>query len=198
MPNSFSNLPGDCNRNENRMDRLSGPGILRIARADDAESIAVLHTESWRRTYRGMMSDEFLDGGALGNRRGVWRERLHADTPNQFVCVAEQDSRIVGFICAFSNQDPIWGAYIDNLHVAHDLQRRGVGRALMRSAAEWLCRAQSSGGVYLWVMEANASARAFYERLGASNAGCVNLEDPSGGRAPNCRYVWGDPRMLLT
>jgi hypothetical protein len=46
-------------------------------------------------------------------------------------------------------------------------------------------------------MAANAPARAFYERLGAANAGTVDLEDPGGGRAPNCRYVWARPDLLL-
>jgi GNAT superfamily N-acetyltransferase len=179
------------------MDRQNVPGILRVARADDTESIAVLHTESWRRTYRGMMTDEFLDGGALDNRRSVWRERLTASPSNQFVCVAEHDSRIAGFICAFANHDPVWGSYIDNLHVAYDMHRRGLGAALMRSTAEWLRRNEVEGGVYLWVMEANASARQFYDRLGARNAGTVNLQDPGGGTAPNCRYVWADSRRLL-
>jgi ribosomal protein S18 acetylase RimI-like enzyme len=178
-------------------DRRKAAYILRIAGADDAESIAVLHTESWRRTYRGMMTDAFLDGDALANRRTVWRERLTAGQSNQFVCVAEQDARIVGFICTFANHDPEWGSYIDNLHVAYDMHRRGVGAALMRSAAEWLGRNEAHGGVYLFVMEANRSAREFYDRLGARNAGTVILEDPGGGRAPNCRYVWADPRLLL-
>ena len=92
----------------------------------------------------------------------------------------------------------MWGAYIDNLHVAYDWHRRGVGRALMRSAAEWICGPQAHGGVYLWVMEANSPARRFYERLGAGNEGRVDLEDQGGGRAPNCRYVWADPRALVT
>ena len=46
-------------------------------------------------------------------------------------------------------------------------------------------------------MEANAAARAFYERLGATNAGTIELEDPGGGYAPNCRYVWARPDLLL-
>jgi ribosomal protein S18 acetylase RimI-like enzyme len=170
--------------------------ILRNARAGDAEAIARLHTDSWRRTYRGMMSDEFLDGGALANRRKVWHERLNSGTANQFVCVAEQDGEVGGFICAFADADPSWGSYIDNLHVAHRLHGRGVGRALMASAGDWLCRVQPDRGVFLWVMEANLAAREFYQRLGARNAGTVSLEDPGGGRAPNCRYVWASPQML--
>ena len=38
---------------------------FRRAEARDADRIAQLHAESWRRTYRGMMRDEFLDGDVL-------------------------------------------------------------------------------------------------------------------------------------
>jgi ribosomal protein S18 acetylase RimI-like enzyme len=144
-----------------------------------------------------MMTDEFLDGGALENRRGVWRERLEAPAANQYVRIAEEGAEIIGFICAFADQDPVWGSYIDNLHVLYSRHGRGVGRALIGSAAEWLCGTHPNRGVYLWVMEANTGARAFYERLGGTNAGTMDLEDPGGGRAPNCRYVWARPGRLL-
>jgi ribosomal protein S18 acetylase RimI-like enzyme len=170
---------------------------LRGAHAEDAERIARLHTESWRRTYRGMMTDEFLDGGALDNRRSVWHERLHTPGADQYVCVAEDGSTLIGFICGFADHDPVWGSYIDNLHVVYASHRRGVGRALMRNAAEWFCRVRPDRGVYLWVMEANAPARVFYEHLGATNVGTTDMVDPGGGHAPNCRYVWASPRLLL-
>ena len=175
---------------------MSSPYQLRAATARDAEAIAAVHTESWQRTYRGMMTDAFLDGPALENRRAVWRERLAAPSDEQLVVVAESGSRVVGFICVFPREDDGWGAYIDNLHVVHDWHGRGVGRELMRAAAEWVCAAHP-GGVYLWVMEANASARAFYDRLGARNVETVQKADPGGGSAPNCRYVWPDARTLL-
>jgi ribosomal protein S18 acetylase RimI-like enzyme len=170
---------------------------LRPAHAGDAEAIAALHTDSWQRTYRGMMPDAFLDGPALGDRRRVWQDRLGAHDPARLVVVADAGQRIVGFICVFARQDAGWGAYIDNLHVVHDWKGRGVGRALMRRAGEWVCQTQPGASVYLWVMEANVPARAFYDRLGARHVGTVLMSDPGGGSAPNCRYVWADPRALL-
>ena len=176
---------------------MSAPFLLRSARIDDADAIAALHALSWQRTYRGMMTDEFLDRRALANRRQVWHDRLQADNVNQFVSVMEQSSGIVGFVCAYAHHDPVWGSYVDNLHVSYECHGHGLGRALMRSVARWLSDTAPRDGVYLWVMEANASARAFYDHLGATNAGTELMEDPGGGRAPNCRYVWADPRLLL-
>jgi ribosomal protein S18 acetylase RimI-like enzyme len=170
---------------------------LRAADARDAEAIAALHTDSWQRTYRGMMPDAFLDGGALEDRRRVWHARLGTPEPDQSVTVAADGARIVGFICVFAREDAGWGAYIDNLHVVHDWKGRGLGRVLMRRAAEWICETQPGAGVYLWVMEANGAARAFYDRLGARNVETVLMPDPGGGSAPNCRYVWADARALL-
>jgi dihydrofolate reductase/ribosomal protein S18 acetylase RimI-like enzyme len=173
------------------------PYRLRAADARDADAIAALHADSWRRTYRGMMSDAFLDGDALENRRQVWRERLGAADADRLVVVADDGARIVGFVCVFARGDAGWGAYIDNLHVVFDWKGRGVGRALMSGAADWICATQPDPGVYLWVMEANAAARAFYDRLGAQNVETITLADPAGGSAPNCRYVWPDARRLL-
>ena len=169
---------------------------FRDATIADADTIAWLHTESWRRTYRGMMTDAFLDGGALENRRQVWHERLTTARADQCVRIAEDASSLIGFVCVFAGQDPVWGSYIDNLHVAYAHHRSGVGRALMQQAGQWLSGVRPDEGVYLWVMEANAPARAFYERLGAANAGTIDLTDPGGGHAPNCRYTWSRPRLL--
>jgi ribosomal protein S18 acetylase RimI-like enzyme len=177
---------------------MSAPFLLRPAGIEDAEAIAAFHTLSWRRTYRGMMTDEFLDRRALANRREVWHQRLRSDARNQFVTVAHISDELAGFICAYRRHDPKWGSYIDNLHVSYEWQGQGLGRMLMRSVGEWLSNTAPHEAVYLWVMEANARARAFYDRLGATNAGTEVIPDPGGGRAPNCRYVWAEPRLLVS
>jgi len=51
-------------------------------------------------------------------------------------------------------------------------------------------------GIYLWVMEANAGARRFYERLGARAHDTIRKSDPRGATAPNC--AWDSPASLLS
>ncbi len=169
---------------------------FRKAQSRDVEQLALLHANSWKKTYRGMMPDHFLDGDVISNRIEVWHERLTQNRTDQFVLLAEEDSKLVGFICAFSNEDPVWGSYIDNLHVSHESQRRKVGASLMTHAANWLDDCYPQMGVYLWVMKANMPARRFYEKLKGFNAETVDKRDPSGGSAPNCRMVWAKPKDL--
>ncbi len=166
------------------------------AQPSDAEGIAALHARSWRRNYRGIFLDEFLDGDLLEDRRRVWRERLDQPAGSQFVFVAVEDSRVLGFICAYGAQDLQWGSFIDNIHVARCCARRGIGSSLMRQAGAWLASAHGEAGIYLWVLEANSAARRFYERLGGRSAGVFVIENPSGGTAPSCRYVWDGPEKL--
>lgn len=169
----------------------------RAATKSDAAQIAHLHADSWRRTYRGMLRDDFLDGELVRNRLGVWNDRLGSIRTDQFVLVAENQKQVLGFICVYGNEDPHYGSLIDNLHVAHAHKREGIGTFLMRQAGCWLEQNYEQYGVYLWVMEANQPARRFYEKSGSTNAGIIDKPNPAGGgSAPNCRYIWSSPERL--
>ena len=168
----------------------------RAAELADAEAIARLHTESWRRTYRGNFPDHFLDGDLLSNRLEVWQERLGRSPNQQFVCVATDGASLAGFLCVYGGDDPEWGSLVDNLHVANLHSGKGVGSNLMRQAGSWLSSSYGHCGVYLWGWEVNETARRFYERLGAANAGALQVVHNSGATSRNCRYVWPSPDGL--
>ncbi len=177
-------------------DCIHGDAIVQLRNAgqDDAERIARLHANSWRQAYRGILPDDFLDGDLVANRLRIWNDRLARDRTDQLVYLAEDGQELVGFVCAFGDENPTWGSYIDNLHVTSGSMERGIGTLLMGHVAEWLLIRYPQSGVYLWVFEANTRARRFYERLGASNAETIADEpDPAAGPVPSCRYTWPGP-----
>ena len=169
---------------------------FRHATARDSQAIAALHAESWRRHYRGAYSDQFLDGDVCEDRRAVWSARLADPAPEDDTVVAEEGGTIMGFVHTILDDDPNFGALVDNLHVTHGLQRSGVGTALMSHAAAAVLDRGRIRALYLWVLEQNTAAQAFYAARGGQPAGRKVSEPPGGGSITAIRYAWPDPEML--
>jgi ribosomal protein S18 acetylase RimI-like enzyme len=177
---------------------VSRPDIdLRRASADDAEAIARLHAASWRAAYRGFYRDAYLDGNIVEERTEVWRQRLLSPSENQFVLLAAAADGLLGFVCAYGNDDERWGTLVDNLHVLPDHQGRGLGRRLLAASAACSSERYPDALLHLWVLEGNAKARRFYERLGGQPEETAVSEPPGGGSITGVRYVWRSLEPLL-
>jgi GNAT superfamily N-acetyltransferase len=151
---------------------------FRFAGASDATGVAALHADSWRRHYRGAYSDAFLDGDVAADRLAVWTDRLAQRSPGSCTIVAVDESGLIGFAHTVFDDDPAFGALLDNIHVAHPHQRRGVGSALLAMTAKTVAGRHQRTGLYVWVLEQNVDAQAFYEACGAKR-----MERAQGGPA---------------
>jgi GNAT superfamily N-acetyltransferase len=174
--------------------RTAGPG--------DADAIARLHADSWRRHYRGAYSDAFLDGDVTGYLLALWTKRLATPDGQACTIVAESDGVVLGLAHTFFGKDPTWGSLLENLHVAYGLKRQGIGGRLLALTGQAVTGWSPASGLYLWVLEQNDPARAFYDAKGGA---CVERRDapPPGGDpanlngSPAClRYAWRDPSAL--
>lgn len=172
---------------------------FRPATAADTAAIAALHAESWRLHYRGSFPDAFLDGDVGTERLAEWTERLARPAAEDRTTVAvDGHGDIVGLAHTILYDDPRWGALLDNLHVRPDLKRQGVGARLLACSAAAVLAGEPATGLYLWVLEPNAPARAFYAAQGGLERGAEAFDTPGGGHAIGIRVVWPDPRVLLS
>lgn len=167
--------------------------LLRSATIADAVPIAALHAQSWRHAYRGALTAKYLSGPIDEDRLSVWTQRLETPEPTQFVVVAEKESRLCGFACAFANHHPEWGACLDNIHVTLTRQRRGLGRELMSAVFRWWSTIQPVTPLYLWVFQSNERAQLFYRALGGKVVGSDVWNPPGGGSIPRYRFSWAEP-----
>jgi GNAT superfamily N-acetyltransferase len=158
---------------------------FRLAEPADAEAIAKLHADSWRRHYRGAYSDAFLDGDVVADRLAVWTDRVGEHDPRGCTILAENGG-LLGFAHALFDEHPRWGALLDNVHVADGQKRRGIGSRLLALTAEAVAGRRETGGLYLWVLEQNVDAQAFYESRGGSREGRELVSAPGGDRQPPC------------
>ena len=175
---------------------------FRPAGVADAGVIAALHADSWRNHYRGAYSDSFLDGDVLADRTAVWAERFATDDGGTLTVLAEDDGGLVGFAHTVFDADPAWGALLDNLHVRRGQKRRGIGSELVALVAQAVIERDMR--LYVWVLEQNLDAQAFYQARGAVGVGRRPVHAPGGvasrlnGTPTGLRYAWPDPAAALT
>jgi ribosomal protein S18 acetylase RimI-like enzyme len=170
----------------------------RDATKQDADSIAALHAESWRRHYRGAYLDTYLDGDVINERQQVWRGRLTEPRTGKFTVIAHRGDEIVGFAHTLLDEDPQWGSLLENLHVTNELKRNGIGSHLLSETAQRLLRLRPAGSLYLWVLDQNTAAQVFYGARGGSRVETqVRGPFPGGGRALGHCYHWPDPDRLV-
>ena len=165
---------------------------LRPAEFSDFEAIAKLHADSWRKTYRGILSDNYLDNEVGKDRLNTWYRRLKSPVESQIVTIATVDNMLAGFCCFYLDDDAIFGSLIDNLHVTSNLQRSGIGKMLVIDCAGKIYEKAKNKRMYLWVFEANKNARIAYERLGGTNFETIEKDNPDGTSSKTCRIVWED------
>ena len=107
--------------------------------------------------------------------------------------LAEADGRLVGFVHVVLDADERWGSLVDNLHVAHAWQRHGTR---LRTAGEGTAGVAGGGRSYLWVLEQNVRAQAFYQAQGGSCVERAAVKPPGGidgrlcGQPFGLRYFW--------
>lgn len=143
---------------------------------DDRLAISHVYEESWKYAYRGMIPDAFLDGMP----KGRWAERI--DTPGWHSLLLLDGGRIAGTSTYCASRFPEragWGE-IASIYLLPEYMCKGYGGALLRAALDGLA-AMGLGRVFLRVLEENARARRFYERMGFRASGIV-LTDEIGGR----------------
>jgi GNAT superfamily N-acetyltransferase len=174
---------------------------FRPAGPDDADQIAALHADSWRRYYRGAFADSFLDGDIATERRAVWTSRLAAPTGTATI-LAERDGEPVGFVHVAFDDDPRWGSLVDNLHVRHSHRRTGIGRQLLARAAQAAVSEATGNALYLWVLQQNTEAQKFYLAIGANSVETAPVPPPGGdparlnGHPLRLRMAWPDASLI--
>lgn len=169
--------------------------MIRPARPADAPAIARLDVETWRTTYAGVLSVNYLAGLSMRRREFAWRTAILHEPRDMRVAVDDTDA-IRGFgSCGPSRGERHFPGEVFTLYVAPDWQNRGIGRRLLIALFRRLA-ASGLDAAILWVLRDNPS-RFFYERLGGRQVSHKTL--PVGGsRVEALAYGWPDLTAYLT
>ena len=165
---------------------------VRRATTDDVDAIVTLHARSWQVAYRGLIPDAMID--RVVTQRAARAERIGT-------VVTDPDDRrrawvvvhrgvVVGFSIVGPSRDPEAPDDTGEVHTIYldpDVFGMGMGHLLLARVTRDL-RDQGYRRAILWVLEANARARRFYEAAGWERDGSVRDDERPDGVVRNVRY----------
>jgi ribosomal protein S18 acetylase RimI-like enzyme len=141
---------------------------------DDLDEMGRVHVQVWREAYAGLLPADYLAGldPTLGPTR--WRERL-GSSPEVGWWLARDDEGIAGMATSGPPRDEDPPAPLELYAI--NLLSRAHGTGL---ADDLMARAVGDRPTYLWVLEGNERALAFYRRHGFSDEGGRKPEPETG------------------
>lgn len=170
---------------------------IRPATPSDLAGIARVHVDTWKSTYRRIVTDAYLDSltyeSDIARGFGKWLK----DPPkgNAHLVATLASGEIVGFAVCGPNReaDSEYAGELGAIYVLKSSQGHGVGTSLVREAARHLLSI-SLDSMLVWVLEQNPYRR-FYEKLGGLNAR-RRVVPVAGASLPEIGYGWKDIRKL--
>lgn len=132
---------------------------------DDIKNQALVHSLSFRKAYKGIIPDSFLDNFTIEKR-----EKYFTDNYEKYkdTFTIKEHETLIGFSTIGKNRDndkgdsvgEVWGIYIHS-----DYWGKRYGSRLFDFVISEL-KKRGYKEITLWVLEKNQKARTFYEKKG--------------------------------
>lgn len=161
---------------------------IRNANINDCGILGLIHSESWKEAYKGIVPDSILDNmSAEKSEKRFYNSFIDGLERN---VIALENDQAVGFMCLGECRDEdldssygeIWGIYLLPL-----FWEQGIGTKLIQWGINDL-KNKGYNKISLWVLEENINARKFYEKMGFVHDGTVK-ELNFGKQLNEFRYV---------
>lgn len=161
---------------------------FRLADSADAPLISHIHATSWRKAYRGLVPQHFLD--RLPDEYWVPSVRSWLDSERFSALIVYEDKKPLG-VCIFGRgrdeSHPDWGEIV-SLYLLPEAFRRGLGGQLLQEALR-LMQLDGFTRFYIWSLENNLPADQFYRKYDFHPTTDRDTFPLGGAAIPERRYV---------
>jgi GNAT superfamily N-acetyltransferase len=174
--------------------------LIRPHRRDDADRIAEILADGWKKAYSHFMPPSFLtpriDHAYRKTEIAQWLDE-EFEPDEEAVFVAEERGTTHGFIHMVLGDKGDVGAagHVSLLYVDPPRQGQGIGRALMAEGARWLI-GKAPGPLALSAFEQNPYRAAYNAMDGTEAKRLRPVID--GAEVETVIYLWPDPAVLFS
>lgn len=150
--------------------------IRKLNESDDRLAISAVYESSWKHAYRDILPWEYLESIPVGR----WVSGL--DLGGRTHLVMLDGGEYIGAASCCASRFPQfdgWGEIV-SLYLLPSYMGRGCGKPLLEAAVSALV-AQGYWNIFLWVLEENWRARAFYKKMSFQLSGACRT-DVIGGK----------------
>ena len=137
--------------------------MIRDGKIKDAEQIANIKIENYKKTYANIFSDEFLSNMNIEEEK----EKYINGLKNRKVLVYYDDDKILGYIYYGKRKNhkeilPTYDGEIYAIYVNINFKNKGIGTQLIKSALNDLIKECKK--IILWCMSDNHESIEFYKK----------------------------------
>lgn len=144
---------------------------IRKANIDDALIITEISIDTWKHAYEGLLPQELLANRKVNEKRiNSWKENI---LNTDYTVLVYEDEKVCGYLWGGKKRDDMNIPYeIYAIYVKSDCQRSGIGQALISEYKKLI----NNQPFYLYMLKGNASASAFYKKMGGKENKLYNRE----------------------
>jgi len=132
--------------------------LIRRAVKEDMQFIGSCHYHCWQETYRGLISDDYLN--RLNEQNNIKRFEGYWNLIGGNQYIVEENNTPIGFFDISKARDHYAPFEVQGLYIRKAYHRKGYGRKII----EYI-RNSINGPFYLWCLSTNLTC-SFYEHMG--------------------------------
>lgn len=149
--------------------------LIRKAKQSDMYFIGSCHYHCWQETYRGLISDKYLD--SMDEYVNINRFIGYWDIIGDHQYIIEEEGKPIGFFDISKAREDYAEYEIQGLYIRKAYHKKGYGRKII----EYI-KSNINSPFYLWCLTTNPTCH-FYEHMGAHKI--ATKEVMIGGKLEN-------------
>lgn len=159
---------------------------ITAATSSDIEKIAKIYVKNHTETYKGLLSDDYLESLTIDYAKEKWNSYLYAI--GKKVWVAYNADEFLGFAAGTVDKSLADTWYLDSLHITEKARGKGIGTALIKTMMKYAFE-NGYSKMSVCIVKGNNSAGNLYKKLGAKHL--LDFEDDFCGTVSHSeKLIW--------